>query len=408
MRTITNCRVCESRKLKTFFDLGKHPLANSLLKTPDQKERFNPLSLSWCANCHLVQINQTVDPKELFSKYVWVTGTAKTTLGYAQEFCNRVLKQLKSHNNGLALEVGSNDGTFLAPFKKKGLQVLGVDPAQNIVKIANSNSIPTKCAFFGEKFAKKILNERGPASIVIARNVLAHVADTRGFVQGLETILDEQGLLVIEVHYAKVILEELHYDAIYHEHICYFTLKNLEKLLNDFGLYIFDIEESPISGGSIVVYAKKYKGDESSELKNYRKKEEKDGTNTSESWENFAKRAMRHRRKLLNILNKAKEKGTVVGYGASARSSTLLNFCGIDSKTISAIADANPLKHNLFTAGTHIPVASPEVVMKLKPKFVVILAWNFADEIMEILKSRFNYNGECIIPLPNMPRKTRI
>lgn len=404
MEIIKKCRVCNSKNIKTFFDLGFQPLANSLIKNPEKKENFYPLSLSHCQDCSLVQLNQTIDSRELFSKYIWVTATSKTAREFSEIFCQELIARSQKIKNEYVLEVASNDGTFLLPFMHAGYKVLGVDPAKNIVEMAEANGVPTKRCFFGAESAKKILEEYGPAQIIFARNVLAHVANTRDFVEGLELCLGEQGTLAIEFHYAKKILEELQYDSIYHEHLCYFTLKSIEKLLNDFNLFIFDIKESPISGGALIVYAKKHKLAETAVVKLYRDQEKKNKINNFDSWKDFASKAFSHRKKLLKILRSfSKEKGTTIGYGASARSSTLLNFCGINSKLISMIADQSPLKHKLFTAGTHILINSPEKALEHNPKYVLILAWNFTNEIIEVLKTKFNYRGGVIIPLPKAP-----
>lgn len=404
MKIINSCRVCRGRNIKKFFDLGVYPPANSLPKSLDEKEKFYPLSLSWCLDCGLVQLNETVDPEELFSEYVWVTRTSKTARDYAETFYKEAIKHIPEMKDSYVLEVASNDGTFLVPFIRNGYKVLGIDPARNIADIAERNGVPTKCCFFEAEEAKKLVEERGPAQIVFARNVLPHVAGTRDFMEGLQISLAQDGLLVIEVHYAKKILEELHYDSIYHEHLCYFTLKTLERLLNNFNLFVFDIGKSPISGGSIIVYAKKQKTKEMPNVQNYRDKERENKTNDFESWQDFARRAYSHREELLKILKESSKKGMVAGYGASARSSTMLNFAKIDSNFISVIADQNPMKQGHFTAGSHIPIENPEDVMNKNPKFILILAWNFADEIIRILRSEFNYKGQIIIPLPEVKK----
>ncbi len=408
MKTITLCRCCKSNKIKSFFDLGKQPLANSLPKTLIEKEKIYPLSLSWCSDCNLVQLNQTVSPEELFSEYIWVTATSETARDYAETFFQELVSHIPKPKEGYVLEVASNDGTFLLPFIRTGFKVLGIDPAKNIADMAEANGIPTKCSFFGRKAVKELLKEHGPAKIIFARNVLPHVSDTGDFMEGLQMCLRDDGILAIEVHYAKKILEELQYDSIYHEHLCYFTLKSIERLLNDFHLFIYDIKESPISGGSIVLYAKKHRTEEMPVVQWYREREKENKTNDFNNWENFANKAFSHRKKLLDMLRELSRQGKIAGYGASARSSTLLNFCQIDASLISIIADQNHLKQKRFTAGSHIPIASPEVVMAEKPKFILLLAWNFADEITKTLKDKFNYKGEIIIPLPNKPELKKI
>ena len=404
MKKITSCRLCGSPNIMEFLNLGNQPLANLLLKNPHEKEEFYPLSLSWCKECSLVQLKHTIEPDKLFSNYVWVTSTSEAAKEHSMAFFKEVTSRAKDLKSSYVLEIASNDGTFLVPFMKNNYKVLGVDPARNIADDAVSRGIPTKCAFFGVKTANEIVKENNAAKVVIARNVLAHVANLHDFVNGLALCMEAGGLLVLEVHYAKIILDELHYDSIYHEHLCYFTLKSLEALLNMHGLYIEDIGKSPISGGSLIVYARNIAAEEKPSVKKYRESEEKSKVNELFSWKNFTERVIVHKKKLLAILAEAsKEHGNIIGYGASARSSTLLNYCGINSGFISVIADKNELKHGLYTAGTHILIESPENAMARKPKYVFIMAWNFRDEIIKTLVDRFRYKGRFIVPLPKEP-----
>lgn len=405
MERIKACRVCGNRDIAEFLDLGEQPFANSLLNTPDEPEKFYPLSLSWCPKCRLVQLNQTAEPTDLFSNYVWVTSTSNTARQHARNFYWQVVSRTGGLKDSYVLEVASNDGTFLKPFAENGYKVLGVDPAENIAEMAITDGVSTVCKYFGVKTAREIANEFGRARVVIARNVLPHVANLHDFVEGLSICLDEEGLLAIEFHYAGVIFQGLHYDSIYHEHLCYYTLMSLERLLAQYNLFVTDIMESPISGGSLVLYVKKKRVKETSIVTTYRDTEKASGVNELSSWQSFAKRVHSHREQLLDILNGITGRSErIVGYGASARSSTLLNYCGLDTEFIAVIADQNPLKQGHYTAGTHIPIASPEEVMRTKPKWVLILAWNFADEIIGILRGKFSYNGRCILPLPNDPR----
>ena len=399
---ITACRICQNKSIKPFFDLGSHPLANSLVKSREQKEKFYPLCLCWCDKCKTVQLNYTVDPKILFSKYFWLTGTSQAANDFSLDFCNKLISKTSNPKKGYVLEIASNDGTFLKPFIETGYNILGVDSAQNIVQIANDKKIKTICGFWSNDFAEKLKNKAGTAQIIFARNVLAHVKNICDFVAGMKNCLSDDGTVAVEVHYAGNILNGLQYDSIYHEHLFYFTLQSLENLFNQLGLFVFDVEPSPISGGAIIIYAAKQNKKISSRLKKWRNYEIKNKINNFLTWKSFAKKSITHKKEMISLMNKiiSKEKN-IVGWGASARSSTLLNFCKIDSKIISVIADQNNLKHNYFTAGSGILIDSPELVMKRNPKFVIILAWNFAKEIMDILKNKFNYSGGYIIPLPN-------
>jgi len=409
MALITSCRICQTEDLKPFLDLGKQALANSLIPNPQMEEVEYPLSLVWCPTCTVAQLNYTVNPEQLFSTYVWVTGTSKGANDFSERFCHLLIDKTPEPQKGYVLEVASNDGTFLKPFQKRGYEVLGVDPALNIVEMALESGVPTECAFWGTESARKVVASHGKAHMIFARNVLAHVADTRDFVAGLADALDEDGVVAVEPHYAGVIQKECHYDSIYHEHLCYLTLRPIEYLLEHAGLHPFDIEESPISGGAIIVYASKQKWAESDALLAYRKKEEDAALNTLESWNAFgirAKEHSKHFRQTLIDLNK--EYQVVVGWGASARSSTLLNCASADTTLISVIADKNPLKHNLYTAGTHIPVKDPAEVMALKPDVVVILGWNFRDEIQKELQEKYAYSGMIVTPLPDATKVSRL
>ena len=400
-----NCRVCEAGDLQRFFDLGKHPLANSLLDSADQKEERYPLALTWCPNCSLVQLNYTVDPKVLFTHYVWVTGTSKGARDFSEQFYKELVARTENPKEGYVLEVASNDGTFLLPFQQDGYEVLGVDPAANVVDMANEAGVPTRCLFWNSENALKLKTEKGPARMIFARNVLPHVANTQDFVEGLAEALEPGGVLAIEAHYARIILKELHYDSIYHEHLCYFTFKSLEFLLNKFGLFVFDVVQSPISGGSIVMYAQKQKLKETDAVAYYRDREMAERINEYSTWEQFAARSMEHRKKFTDLLTGYVDAGKIlVGWGASARSSTMLNFCGIDSRLLPAIIDMNPLKQGKFTAGSRIPIVGPEEGLARNPDTIVLTGWNFADEIMKIAREKFGFQGSFIKPLPNEPK----
>lgn len=402
MTAIKMCRGCKSTRVKQFFDLGDQPFANALLSREQMaEEKKYPLSLSFCEDCSLVQLDYTADPEELFSNYFWVTATSSTARAYAKHFCEEAVSHKAVSQNGYVLEVASNDGTFLKEFKSRDFKVLGVDPAANIAKQAQEAGIATKVAFFGEDVAKEIVTENGYPDIVYARNVLPHVANLHDFVEGLKHCCTEDNILILEVHYSGKIVDELHYDSIYHEHLCYFTLKSLTNLLNSHGLYPYDIMQSPISGGSIVLYVKNKKTEESKDYIEFCKKEEEGRYNELERWNEFADTAFIHKKDLRELVLKEKEAGKrIIGYGASARSSTMLNFCEIDGAYVDQIIDQNPLKQGKFTPGTHIQILSGEEVMKEKPDVILLLAWNFKTEILDILRNQYNFKGKVIVPLP--------
>jgi hypothetical protein len=402
---LKTCRCCGSAKLSPFFDLGRQPFANSLLKTEDQPEESYPLALTFCDDCHLVQLTYTADPEVLFSNYVWVTGTSSTARRQAVKFCDDVLARFPAGKRPrLVVEVASNDGTFLRPFIDRDVPVLGVDPAKNVVDQANKDGIPTRCDFFNEESAKAMLAERGPADVVIVRNVLPHVAALHSVVKGVAVLIGATGFAAIEVHYGRKIQEGLQYDSIYHEHLCYFTVETIGRLLAIHGLEMVDLDEGPINAGALIVYARQKGAAKTPTVQRFLEGEATASTNALASWRSFAERAFRHRDELNAILDAELAAGRkIVGYGASARSSTMLNFCGIDGRKLVDIADAAPSKQGCFTAGTRIPIRAPEQVFAAIPDTVLLLAWNFRPEIMGILRDRFHFRGKVIHPLPNKP-----
>lgn len=410
MQRVDRCRCCAAGGLRRFFDLGELPFANALVEPeaaaagPDAR---HPLSLSWCPECSLVQLDHTADPEALFGEYVWVTGTSSTAVAYADIFRQRAMKRLGGRASGqlFVMEAASNDGTFLRPFLQAGCHVLGIDPARNIAEAARKSGIPTRNAFFGEAVAREAVEEHGLPDIVIARNVMPHVAALHDFTEGLRVALEGGGILAAEVHYAGVILENLHYDSIYHEHLCYFTLRSFEALLERHGIHAFDLETSPISGGSLVVFASLERRERSPRLRTFAEAEKRAGTNNLGRWEGFARTAGEHRNIFREMLAAELERGrALVGYGASARSSTLMNFCGIGPGTLPVIADQNPLKQGLLTAGNRIPVAPPAEAMGRRPDTVVVLAWNFLDEITAVLSAEHGFSGKILAPLPHPPK----
>jgi hypothetical protein len=400
---INECRSCANQHLRSFFDLGEQPFANALLKSPDDDDRSYPLTLCYCPDCTLVQLEHTAEPEELFSHYIWVTGTSSTARSHAENFCDNALSRLDSINQDtFVLEIASNDGTFLKPFISKGMRVLGLDPASNIVEQANEDGVPSVESFFGYDTAKQITETHGHPDLVIVRNVMPHVANLNDFMKGIRFLLAANGLAAIEFHYGKVIQDEIQYDSIYHEHLCYFTAKSADALLRKHQLKMVDVGESPISGGSLITYVRSAGAVETNLPQKILNNELSARTNELMSWQTFADRSFEHRKQLLQTLTGEISEGRrVAGYGASARSSTLLNFCGIDNRHLDMIADQNTLKNGLFTAGSHIPIHRPEIVMERTPDTFLILAWNFLDEITEILRDKLHFSGRLISPLPN-------
>ena len=401
--TIDRCRVCESDAIPPVLDLGHQPLANSLRRDRSQGLPTFPLVICRCDDCGTIQLTETVAPQILFTQYVWVTGTSAGARTYSGVFCDRMLARSRTGRLSV-IEVASNDGTFLRRFAERGHRVLGVDPAQNIAAIAEEAGVPTVVEFFGLDVARRIVARDGEADLVFARNVIPHVANANDVIAGIAHCLRADGTGAIEFHRADVILEELHYDSIYHEHLFYHSLHTIERLLDRSGLIGFDVDVSPISGGSLVVYFSKLRRERSAAYEAMAARERALGVGCAEPWQQFADRSRRHATMLGELVKSRRASGKrLVGYGASARSSTLLNFCGIDSTHLDVIADGAPLKHHTFTPGTDIPVVPPAEAFAIKPDVVLLLGWNFRDEILDRIRADHGWHGEVIVPLPGEP-----
>lgn len=398
--TIDACRLCGSSELRGVLDLGAQPPANSLRRSRDDAPPVAPLKLVQCADCSAVQLTATVDPAYLFSKYVWVTATSATARAYSAVFCNEVLKRI-SKPSPFVVEVASNDGTFLSRFKDKGCNILGIDPAKNIAATATAAGIPTLSEFFDEKVADSILARSGQPQVVIARNVIPHVKEIHSIVKGIAKLVGADGTAAIEFHYAKAIVDELHYDSIYHEHLFYFSLKSLTNLFAKYGLQAFDVFASPISGGSLVIFFSANALEPSAALKKLSETENKANLNDLSVWRQFGKASERHAQELKQLVARYAKISPLIAYGASARSSTLMNFSGISNKEIECVIDRNPLKHGLLTPGTDIPIVSYQGGQKrLDGKAILLLAWNFEDEVVSDLRS-IGFKGDIIVPLPH-------
>lgn len=406
-RKIESCRLCGGPHLETILDLGSQPPANSLRASLTETVPTVPLVLCRCDACGVVQLTETIQPEFLFSQYVWVTGTSKGAQAYSQKFRDEMLKRVGGKAN-FAVEVASNDGTFLRAFKESGLKVLGVDPAQNIAAKATADGIETVAEFFGIASARKVTAKHGKAQVVFARNVLPHVPDPRDVIAGMSECLADDGVGAIEFHRADTIVRELHYDSIYHEHFFYYALRDVEGMLNQTGLTAFDVMPSPISGGSWVVYFARTPRAATAALSEARANETALGLDKAEGWRAFAKKCVAHREAFTKMLREGCAKSQrIVGYGASARSSTLLNYCGIVPKDLDAVVDKSSYKHGKFTAGTDLPIVAPEDGFKTPPDRVVLLAWNFTDEILDDMEKQFGWKGPVLLPLPGDPKWIR-
>jgi SAM-dependent methyltransferase len=400
--TISNCRLCGEPSLDVILSLGDQPPANSLRLDVNERLEAVPLVICRCPRCTTVQLTETVSPQHLFRDYLWVTGTSQTARDYSKRFYENIV-QRSADNPLFVVEVASNDGTFLQQFSREGHRVLGVDPALNLARIAEAAGVPTLADFFGQAIAKKVVEEHGHADAVIARNVLPHVPNPNDVVAGIAHCLSGAGVGAIEFHWIERIVTELHYDSIYHEHFFYHSLHSINALLLRHGLTLFDVTESPISGGSLVAYFSKQPRVATAALQENMAYESERGLATLEVWQTFGANSIGHKDRLKALVDAEIAAGRkLIGYGASARSSTLLNFCGINHTHLDCIADQSPHKHGRFTPGTDILIQTPEEALSRRPDTVLLLGWNFREEILGQMKE-LGFAGRVIVPLPGMP-----
>ena len=400
------CHMCGSKNLDKFLDLGMQPHSDSFLtkEETEQPETFYPLSVFLCNDCGLVQIGFLVDGGILYQKnYIYQTSITQTArdhyLGFSRLVCSRfgILK------GSLVVDIGSNVGILLVGFREQGMKVLGIDPAPNIAKLAlEENGVETVPDFFTSALAEKIAREKGQASVIAATNIFAHLNDLRDAIMAINTLLKKGGIFVVESPYLVDLLGNLEYDTMYHQHLRYLSIKPMSAFFARYGMEIFDVEKFGIHGGSIRVFVAR-KGEQgiSPSVQKFIDLEESEQVYSIERLRRFAEDVREQRRQLRTLLDGIKRQGKcIVGVSAPAKGNTLLNYCGIDTATLDYLTEKSRLKQGLFTPGMHIPIYSDDRLLKDNPDYALILAWNFADEIMMNLDDYRKRGGKFIIPIP--------
>jgi SAM-dependent methyltransferase len=399
------CLACGGQHLILVIDLGATPLANALRDADSlgQPEPRFPLRVVLCEDCSLVQITETVPPDVLFSEYVYFSSFSDTAVEAARALAERLARERRLGPASLVMEAASNDGYLLQHYSGMGIPVLGIEPAANIARVAEERGIRTRCAFFGREEAARLAADGFSCDIFHANNVLAHVPDLNGFVAGIKAVLAPSGTAVIEVPYVRNLIEQIEFDTIYHEHLCYFSATALDRLFSRHGLVLADVERIAIHGGSLRLFVTHPDAVRSPAVNTLLEEEDRIGMTRAAYYARFAAGVDRLRGELLALLTKLKRQGcSLAAYGASAKGATLLNCFGIGSELIDFVVDRSTVKQGKFTPGTNLPILPPRILTERQPDHVLLLSWNFADEILNQQAAYREAGGKFIVPVPEV------
>ena len=402
------CLSCGAVLRHTFVDLGMSPLCESYVPAEklNQMEPFYPLHTHVCEKCFLVQLEEYVSPEEIFTEYAYFSSYADSWVEHMRRYADMITTRIGLKSDSLVVEVASNDGYLLQHFVKKGIPVLGIEPAANVAKVAIEKGIPTLVKFFGEGTARELAATGRRADLICGANVLAQVPKPNDFVKGLQVLLKPGGVITIEFPHLMRLMAENQFDTIYHEHFSYFSFVSAEKIFAAQGLTLFDVEELSTHGGSLRVYARH--ADDATKpvterAREMQRREVEAGLLRVETYSGFGEQVKETKRKLLEFLIAAKRAGKmVVGYGAPGKGNTLLNYCGIRTDFVEFTVDRNTYKQGRFLPGTHIPIHHPDRIREARPDYVLILPWNFKDEIMAQMAGIREWGGKFVVPIPEV------
>ena len=402
------CRFCGSPSLKTFIDLGMSPLCQTAPSVEDlaKGETYYPLHVHVCEECFLVQLDVFEQPENIFGNYLYFSSYSDSWLKHCENYCDMMKTRFGLNQRSFVVEVASNDGYLLQYFVKGQVPALGIEPAENVAKVAIEKGVPTISKFFGTKVAKELVSERGGADLVLGNNVLAQVPDLNDFVEGLKILLKPAGVLTLEFPHLLRLMELNEFDTIYHEHFSYFGFLTTIRILKAHGLRVFDVEELPTHGGSLRIFACRSE-DSTHKLKSNVEKVIRDeriaGLDSASGYAAFSAQVQKTKFALLDFLLKAAQEGkSVAGYGAPGKSATLIHYCGIGKDLIQYTVDRSPHKQGRFLPGSRIPIYHPDRIAETKPDYVIILPWNLKDEIMRQLDYIREWGGRFVVPIPKV------
>jgi SAM-dependent methyltransferase len=401
------CRSCGQAGLEPVLSLGRTPLANALRTAAqlDEPEATYPLDLVFCPGCTLVQLTDSPPPEEMFREYLYFSSFSDAMLRHARDLVDDVTRTRCLNAGSLVVEIASNDGYLLQYYRQRGVPVLGIEPAANIARVAREErGIPTLCEFFGEGLARRLSDQGQRADVIHAHNVMAHVPDQAGFVEGLKLLLKDDGVAIIEVPYVKDLIEKCEFDTIYHEHLCYFSLTALDRLFSRHGLIVETVQRMPIHGGSLCLFVRRSEAaDRGASTRQLLADEAAWGVDRLAFYEGFGLRVAALKKDLRGLLADLKRQGKrIAAYGASAKGTTLLHYVGIGKETLDYVVDRSTVKQGLYTPGTHMPILAPETLLERMPDYVLLLTWNFAEEILAQQREYRRRGGLFVMPIPKL------
>ena len=395
------CRSCNKKEFLEFISLNSQPPANAFLKESDfDKEVLYPLDVTCCSNCLLVQLtDESYIPRDkLFLDYAYASSISGGLRNHFTELADKIKSEF---NPKIVVDIGSNDGVLLKPLLELGCEAIGVEPAGNLAKQANNNGLATICSYFDKDTVNKIISDNGKADIVVASNVFAHLDEYHDIIENVKRILSENGTYIVEVQYFADMMRDMTFDNIYHEHVLYYTLHSMINLFDKHNMTLYNVEKIPTHGGSIRAYVSEGKSPQQS-VNDLIREEKENGIDNLQTLENFNKKLQNNIEQIRELFVKLKKDNKrIFGYGAPAKSSTMINSIGLDKSNIELIMEDSPLKQGLFTPGSHIPITSPDILEKEMPDYLMIFAWNYADEIIKKVEDKYqklNY----IIPMPEL------